>query len=202
MGRPAKFTGDQMLDAARSLLAAGGPAGVSMQGVAVALNAPSGSVYHRFAGRDVLLGSLWLRSIERFHSGLFAELARPDPFVAARRGAAHVLAWSRAYLDDARILLAYRSSDLLTAGWPAQLQDRDARQRARLESALKELGHRLGATDQAGWRRLRFAVIDIPYAAVRESLQRGVAPEPELTEMVDTAVFAVLSPFATRGVSE
>lgn len=201
MARPAKFNSDQILDAARSLLVARGPVGVSMQGVAVALDAPSGSVYHRFASRDVLMASLWLRSLERFQVGLLAALADRDAHLAARRAAGYVVTWSREHLDDALVLLAYRSSDLLAAGWPAQLQDRNTQQRARLESALKALGRRLGITDGAARGRLRFAVIDIPYAAVRGPLHRGVAPDPELTAFVDAAVVVVLSPLPSTGVS-
>lgn len=199
MGRAAKFSADQILDKARDLLVTEGPAGVSVQGVAAALGAPSGSVYYRFAGRDELMASLWLRSVERFQTGLLALLDDPDAQDVAHRAAVYVLTWTRTCLDDARVLMVYRSSDLLAGSWPEALTDRNTEQFARVAAFLRELGRRLGGTDPTAMRRIRFAVVDIPYAAVRDALLRGEAPEPELDVLVDSAVDAVLAPFVTRG---
>ena len=199
MGRAAKYSVDQLLDAARDMLVESGPAGVSVQAVAAATNAPSGSVYYRFASRDELLASLWLRSVERFQAGLMTVLAEPDAFVSARRAAAYVLEWSRECTADARVMLLFRSSDLLTAGWPVGLVDRNGAQRARVEGFFEELDRRLGAHGDGERRRVRFAVVDIPYAAARAALLRGAAPEAELDELVDTAVQAVLRPLKQTG---
>jgi AcrR family transcriptional regulator len=195
VGRAAKFSDDQLLDAARDLLVDGGPTAVSMQRIGAVLRAPSGSVYYRFAGRDELMASLWLRSVERFQAGLFDVLAEPDARTAARRAAAHVLTWSRAHCADACVLMLYRGSDLLLADWPARLRERNAAQLARVETFLGELGRRLGAADPEAMRRLWFAVVDIPYAAARPALLRGEPPEPGLDQLVDTAVTALLEPF-------
>ena len=70
MPRPASFTLDELLDAAAALLAADGPAAVTMSAVARAAGAPSGSMYHRFPTRAALCGELWIRTEERFHAGL------------------------------------------------------------------------------------------------------------------------------------
>ncbi len=199
MGRAAKYSADQLLDVARDVLVADGPAGVSAQAVAATLGAPSGSVYYRFASRDLLMASLWLRSVERFQAGLFGVLDDTDAYTSALRAAQHVLTWSRTNLDDARVLMVFRRSDLLAAGWPTELAQRNAQQLARVQAFLGELAHRLGATEPADSRRVRFAVVDIPHAAAREALLRGVAPEPELDALVSTAARAVLAPFATRG---
>lgn len=40
---------------------------------------------------------------------------------------------------------------------------------------------------------MTFAVVEIPYAAVRSSLAAGIAPPPMLDAMVDDAVTAVLA---------
>ncbi|MCG7527704.1 TetR/AcrR family transcriptional regulator, partial [Streptomyces sp. OfavH-34-F] len=72
MARPPRFSTEQLLDAAVPLAAASGPAGVTMSAVAQATGAPSGSVYHRFPGRDALLAEVWLRTVERFQDGWFA----------------------------------------------------------------------------------------------------------------------------------
>lgn len=199
MGRAAKFSADQVLDEARAQLIAHGPAGLTVQGVAAALSAPSGSVYYRFASRDMLTASLWLRSVERFQAGLFTLLDDPDGHAVAHRAAGHVLTWSRASLDDARVLMLYRGRDLVTAAWPSALQDRNTEQLARVDAFLTELGRRLGGTDPAAMRRIRFAVVDIPYAAVREALLGGEPPAPELDALVESAVTALLTPFTHRG---
>ncbi len=55
MGRKARFTKDDFIEAALNLIAAHGPAKVSMAAIAKEIKAPIGSVYHRFASREVLL---------------------------------------------------------------------------------------------------------------------------------------------------
>jgi AcrR family transcriptional regulator len=188
-----------MLDAARTLLAARGPAGVSMQGVAEALGAPSGSIYHRFASRDELMATMWLRAVERFQEGYLAALAGPDACAAARRAAAHVLSWSRSNFDDARILLRYRSEDLAARSWPAESARRNGQQREGIADALAALGSRLGAVSADDHLRVRFAVVDLPYAGVREALRRDEPPAPALDALVDTAVVAILEVFVKNG---
>ena len=75
MPRPARFTLDELLDAAAALLAADGPSAVAMSVVARAVGAPSGSMYHRFPTRAALCGELWIRTEERFHAGFTAALS-------------------------------------------------------------------------------------------------------------------------------
>ncbi|NEE35160.1 helix-turn-helix transcriptional regulator, partial [Streptomyces sp. SID7982] len=85
MARPPRFDSDQLLDAAVRLAADGGPAAVTMSAVAQAVGAPSGSVYHRFAGRPALLAEVWLRTVERFQEEYTHSLDQePDPHRAAR----------------------------------------------------------------------------------------------------------------------
>src|SRR5688500_18253929 len=60
MSRPSKFSAAQILDTAATLVAADGPGAATIGAISARLKAPSGSIYHRFASRDVLLGRLWL----------------------------------------------------------------------------------------------------------------------------------------------
>ncbi|WP_243749682.1 TetR/AcrR family transcriptional regulator [Nocardia ignorata] len=69
MARPRLFTDDQVLDAARDLLADPAVARPSIAAIGKAASVHSGSIYVRFASRDELLARLWLRSIRRFHEG-------------------------------------------------------------------------------------------------------------------------------------
>ena len=66
MARPTKHDEQGILDAAAVLVAAGGPRAATVGAISQATGAPSGSIYHRFATRDELLGRLWLGKAARF----------------------------------------------------------------------------------------------------------------------------------------
>lgn len=193
MGRPSLYSRDQILDAGAALISSGGPSALSIAAVAQRLGAPSGSIYHRFASRDLLAASIWLRAVERFQTAWLRAVEHEDPSEAIRRGAGCVLTWSRDNLDDARLLLLFRSRDLVHGDWPPALDGHNRRLRAQLNGAMRDLDDRLGAVTPTDRRRVRFAAMDIPYGAVRGPLGRGRAPEPELDAMVDDAVTAVIN---------
>ncbi|MBV9515687.1 MAG: TetR/AcrR family transcriptional regulator, partial [Mycobacteriaceae bacterium] len=118
MPRPQRYHTDVLLDAAAALLASDGPAAVTMSAVARATGAPSGSMYHRFPTRAALCGQLWLRTQERFHTGVMAALAgesdRQNRCVAAAR---FTVGWCRRSPIDAQVLLV--GADALgRAEWP------------------------------------------------------------------------------------
>ncbi|MFA5707434.1 TetR/AcrR family transcriptional regulator [Mycolicibacterium sp.] len=190
MGRAPRFDADTLLDAARELLLTRGPAGLTVQGVVTALGAPSGSVYYRFANRDLLAAEVWLRAVQRFQAGLAPAIGVPDPIEAAVRGALHVLEWSRANRADASVLMLYRPRDLLPDGWPTAVRPRNDAQLARVSAVLSDLARRLGDADPL---RLRFAVVDVPYAAVRPALLRGNPPESALDDLVEATVRTTLA---------
>lgn len=162
------------------------------------LGAPSGSIYHRFRSRDALVASLWLRAVERFQEGFVLALGNDDPITATRAAALFVLEWSRANIEDARILLLYRSSDFLVDGWPPEFGVRNRQQRARVAEAIGELCDRLGANSRPDRRRVTFAVVDLPYGAVRGGLAAGVPPTHDLDSIVDDAVVAVIGGIGGR----
>lgn len=192
MGRHAQFDEDVILDAACGLVATGGPSALTVAAVASALQAPSGSIYYRFESRDVLAATLWLRSIERFQAGWIASVRQDDVSAGMRRGARFVLEWCRRDLAQAQVLLLYRSSDLVAGPWPEALRARNAAQRRRLARALADLDDRCGATSEPERLRVRFAVTDVPLAAVQRPLRSGRRPPAALDDIVDDAVCAVL----------
>nr|WP_090345992.1 TetR/AcrR family transcriptional regulator [Mycolicibacterium malmesburyense]CRL78492.1 transcriptional regulator [Mycolicibacterium malmesburyense] len=165
MPRPARFSADDLLDAAAALVAEQGPAAVTVSAVARAVGAPSGSMYHRFSGRAALCGELWMRTEERFLAGFTAALTRPGGTRARCVAAArHTVQWCREHRTEAAVLLA--GADALCAGdWPPELRDR----RRRLHRRLR----RLLAGVHTDADRLTAAVIDIPYAVVRRHLLAG-----------------------------
>lgn len=162
MPRPARFTLDELLDAAAELLAADGPAAVTMSAVARAAGAPSGSMYHRFPTRAALCGELWSRTEEKFHAGFTAALSTPaDPQERCVAAARFTVRWCRDHPVEAQVLLT--GADALgVEDWPDELTGRRKRLHRALRRTLAEL-----APDQD---RVTAAVIDIPYAVVRRHL--------------------------------
>lgn len=185
MPRPAQFTVDELLDAGVELLVDGGPAAVTMSAVARAVGAPSGSMYHRFAGRAALCGELWLRTEERFIAGFVAALAGSgDARSRAVAGARFTVAWCRENPGPARVLLA--GADALgLAEWPSEISARRRRVHRELRRALSTL--------PADADRVNAAVIDIPYAIVRRYLSAGEAIPGSADEIVAECAAALIA---------
>jgi AcrR family transcriptional regulator len=195
MARPARFTEEDLLRAAAEVAAERGPAGATVAAIAKAAGAPTGSLYHRFASRDLLLGRLWLELIGRFQAGWIEALERGDAAAAAL----HSVAWVRAQPREARLLLLYRREDFLAGDWPPALADRAAHVNDRAAGVLRAYARdRLGDDGPATLRRARFALVEIPYAAVRAYVAAGQPPPPDLDALVLTASRAVL---AARGTT-
>ena len=73
MARP-KFDETDFKTAALAIAAERGPLAVTVGSITERLKAPTGSFYHRFASRDVLLGELWLETVLDFQQGITAAL--------------------------------------------------------------------------------------------------------------------------------
>jgi AcrR family transcriptional regulator len=184
MPRPALFTIDELLDAAATLLAADGPAAVTMSAVARAVGAPSGSMYHRFPTRAALCGELWTRTEERFHAGVTAALATSeDPQARCVAAARYTVQWCREHPVEAQVLLT--GADALgAADWPDALTSR----RKRLHRALRRTLAGLAADQD----RVNAAVIDIPYAVVRRHLITGQAIPASADAIVEQCARALI----------
>ncbi|MFI9004589.1 TetR/AcrR family transcriptional regulator [Streptomyces sp. NPDC053541] len=191
MVRPPRFDTAQLLDAAVRLAASGGPQAVTMSAVAQAVGAPSGSVYHRFAGRTALLAELWLRTVERFQEGYFAVLTgEPDPHRAARAASRHVVAWCRENPAEA-VLLLYGAADFGRADWSEEHRRRADAGNGRIFEALATLAEALGARNEQDRDRMALALIDLPLTVVRRHLRAGSTLPPhaeDLTEQCTTAL--------------
>jgi AcrR family transcriptional regulator len=194
MARPAKYTEDQILDAAVRLVADRGPAAATVGAIAEALEAPVGSIYHRFASRDLLLARLWLRTVKRFQHGFLEALSGDDLDDAALNAALHCTKWVRGHRDEARVLLLYRHRDLLAGDWPEDLADDLAQLNADVDAAMRRHARRrFGRADARAMSRLTFALVDIPYAAIRRHLAAGKTPPPGADGLVTEAVKALLT---------
>lgn len=140
MPRPARFTDDDVLDAALTCAARDGHA-TTVADVAAELDGPVGSIYHRFASREALLVRLWLRSVGRFQAGLFELAGDPDPHRALVQMALHVPRYCRDRPDEARALTLYRQ-DRLQADGPVDLREDVAAVNTRLEDVTRRLTRR------------------------------------------------------------
>lgn len=193
MARPAKFDDDQILDAALHLISDRGPGAATIGGVADLLNAPVGSIYHRFRSRDEILARLWLRTIKNFQAGFLDALANADLDAAALSAALYTVQWVRHNLDQARVLLLYRRQDLLAADWPETLASELAELNTDVEAAIRRHARsRFGSASKRSMTRLTFALVDVPHAAVRRHLAAGTPPPSEADKLVTESVTALL----------
>jgi AcrR family transcriptional regulator len=192
MGRPAKFDSEQILDATAQLVAEGGPGLATVAGIAERLGAPTGSIYHRFNSRDLLLARLWIRTVRRSQEGGVAAISQTDVKKAAIDAALHVPRWSRSNLEDACILLLYRREQLAEQ-WPAELGDELATLNDPLKAAIRSfVRRRFGSVTKANLEVTSFALLDVPYAAVRRHLITGNPPPPSVDDLIARTVKCIL----------
>ncbi len=189
MARKAKFSAEQFIDAALDLAAEQGPAAITIAALAERMHAPVGSVYHRFASRDVILAKLWLRTVEAFQAGFIEALRRKDGLAAAL----YTPQWARTHLKEARLLLLYRREDLMSGAWPIAVEDLATRLSHEMNTAVIEFTRALfGHVSKEAIARTTFALIDVPYASVRRSLFAGKPPSPLVDELVAETYLALL----------
>lgn len=190
MGRVAKYTEQDILDAALELVASDGAHAASVVAIAGRLGAPSGSIYHRFPSRDLILATLWLRTVRRFQQGFLEAFLVDDAREVAQRAVLHTLEWTTAHPEQAMVLAMYRREDLI-ALWPQELGAELSTLNDDVRGALMQFaGSLYGSADSVALGKTRFALIEIPYAAVRQSM-RGHRP-PWLASSTLAASLAVL----------
>jgi AcrR family transcriptional regulator len=190
MARP-RFSHEDFLAAALALAAEHGPPAVTIAAITERLRAPTGSFYHRFASRSVLLGALWLRTVQDFRRGVRAALEAGD----APAAALHTPAWVRAHPEEARLLLLHHRDDFVQGkDWPEAL---------RAEAAALEEGGRAGtalfarlafaAEDPGALRRAQFLLAEVPVAAVRQHVLRREPPPPLVDALIRATFRAVVA---------
>ncbi|GAA2450104.1 TetR/AcrR family transcriptional regulator [Agromyces soli] len=192
MGRAAKYSEQDILDAALELIADDGAHAATAVAIAKRLGAPSGSIYHRFPSRDLILATLWVRTVQRFQRGFLDALGSPDPQVAAERAVRHTLDWSTEHPTEARLLTRYRREDLI-ALWPDELGDELRTLNDDVARAVRSFAAaQFERVDAAALGRARFALIDLPYSAARLIIRESAQPA-WLTRSVLAASAAVLA---------
>jgi len=184
VGRPAKFDTDEILDTTAHLIAERGLAQSTISEIAERLGAPSGSIYHRFESRDVLLARLWIRTVHRAQAGFLTALGADSLQEAAAGAALHLVHWSRANPSEASLLLLYRQEDLARQ-WPDELGAELSVLNDDLRAAVRDFTRRrFGRVTRSRLQAVAFALVDVPYAACRRYLLAGQDPPPTLDDLV------------------
>jgi len=194
MGHP-KFSHEDFLGAALAIIAERGVSGLTVASVSERLGSPTGSFYHRFASRDVLLGSLWLRAVLEFQTGVSVALDANDGLKAAL----HTPAWVRQHPGEARLLLLYDRKDFLQGDWPEELRERVAEMTRRMEAGSRRSARVIFGTEGRDEIRLaQFLVSELPVAVVRQHLLRGERPPPLVDGIIRATYRAVLADYRAR----
>jgi len=189
MGK-AIFAQADFLAAARALAGEGGPAAVTVDAVIQRVGSPKGSFYHRFTSRDLLMGELWLETILSFQAG-FIEA------IEAKRGLAaalHAAVWSRAHLEEARLLMLYSRHDFVAGTWPEKLRKGVREQARKFEACVEQFARdAFGRADEDELRRAMFVLAEAPLAAVKPHLQRREVPPAIVDELITSVYRAIVS---------
>lgn len=191
MGRPPRYSTDRLLAEAVALAAEGGAAAVTMQGVARAVGAPSGSLYHRFAARPHLLAEVWRAALATFLDDWWRRVhdeANPG------RAAAATVRWARTHRSLARVLLLRSAEDFVGSDAPGETRDAVRALRQRSLDHLATLAARyLGRADPEAMERASFALAQVPVAALRRPLRTGAPIGRRAERLVAEAARALLN---------
>jgi AcrR family transcriptional regulator len=193
MGRPSRYDEAEILEGAKHVSAELGPQNLTIAAVAGQARVPVGSIYHRYASRDEILAAVWLDLVEEFQERFLAELETAEPLRGGLAAVRYVCAWVRRHPREARLLLLHRREDFASERWPASYRTRAEGLASRAGASLGEYALRLvGHAGPAELRHLRFALVDLPTAVLKEDIEAGVPPTKGVeTILLDTCAYAL-----------
>ncbi|MBI4518745.1 MAG: TetR/AcrR family transcriptional regulator [Deltaproteobacteria bacterium] len=193
MGRPSRHVEASILESAKQLSAEVGPHKLTIAAVAARTGAPVGSIYHRYASRDEILATVWLELVEAFQEQFLAALAGDDPVAAGLAAVRFTCDWVRRHPREARLMLVHRREDFAAERWSKSHRRRAQVLTAQAHESLRRYASRLrGRSGPAQLRSVRFALVDLPTAALKPDLESGI-PLPKQTEalLLDTCAYAL-----------
>jgi len=203
MPRPARFNDDQILTATRRLIAAHGPDAATVAAIGRAVGAPTGSIYHRFRSRDVLVGEVWLQAAAAFQMAFFGRLNGSPPRAAGLAAALSMVHRVREQPHEARLLLLHRREDFVDRGWPVTMRRRAAALGRQVEAELDAFSRRLtGRQDVRAVRIVTYAVLDAPFAVVRRHVAAGETPPADAETLIGVTYNAVVDFLGIPGTSD
>ena len=206
MPRPRVYDPDSVLDAAESLVAQSGPAGVTTRAVATAAGVSNGAIYHNFGSRAELVARTWLRAARRFldvQSELVDHaLTDPsvDPVEAVVAAADAPVVFSGCRPESAALLLQVPREQLLGDDLPADL----TRELDELDHRLLALMKRLSTLmwdrrDRAAVDAITICIVDLPTSII---LSRNRITDSWARNRLKAAVRAVLADEPTTRSAE
>jgi AcrR family transcriptional regulator len=188
MGRKAYFKNEEFIDAAIQIIAKDGLKALTVSALAKRINAPVGSVYHRFPSRDALLAELWLNIIESYQNE-FLEILQKDGL----RATLSSLQWVRTHPNEARIMLLYRIYDLTSGKWPDDLQKRARRLAKEMQDGILAFTEKqFGRVTKENTDRAIFAISDAPIGIMRRYLRDNKVPPESVNELIRATYKAVI----------
>jgi AcrR family transcriptional regulator len=194
MPRPTVHSTDSILDSARELLLEQGAGRATIEAIAGASGAPTGSIYHRFGSRDAMLARLWIRAVQRSQKEFLTACAAEDPREAALGAARSIIAFCRSNPADARLLVSFRREDLMQATEDGELKAELEDLNRPVQRAVMLLARRLfGSAHRRNLDRAVLATFDLPYGAARRYLIMGTSLPQQLEADVEAAVKAVIA---------
>lgn len=201
MGRRAKYDRDSIRCSALELISEDGPNAATIAAIAGRIGAPTGSIYHRYGSRELLLADLWLTVVKSFQDGMIEIIGGGgDPVESGVRAALYMPGWVREHLNEARLLLLHRREDFVGGDWPEEVRERAEQVGKDLVGCVQRYAAGLyGKPTADNLRRVRFALLDLPYGAVKYYVQAGKKPPDALDELIETACRAVLEDGIERG---
>ena len=189
------FERSDMTGAALRLVADRGPQAVTVADLAREVGAPTGSIYHRYRSREQLLAELWMEVVEGFQAGFAASLAGADDLEGAVDTAHFMAAWTREHPLEARLLLLHRRQDFVAGDWPEDLAARASALEPQIGAALRSFAQRVfGRADAETMVRLRYALLDAPFGAIKPYVQARKRVPAVVDDLVAATVRAVLGP--------
>ncbi len=188
MGRKAHFQHEEFLDAAVEIIAKDGLSSLTVAALAARVQAPVGSVYHRFSSLDALLAEVWLKIIESFQKN-FIHLLRKDGL----RATLYCLHWVRRHPNEARVMLLYRIHDFISGTWPPDLQKHALRLDNELHEAVAAfIRVKFGKVTPKNIERTIFAVYDAPIGIISRYLRHNKIPPASVNELIRETYRAVI----------
>lgn len=180
MGRKAHFDKAEIIAAALGIIAQEGLKALTMQSIAERIKVPIGSIYHRFPSRDALLGELWINIAKQFQEGFLASLNS-----SGLQGALYTIQWVRTYPKEGQVLLLYRREELSSGNWPEDFKEEVAGLSRELDEGIRSfVKEYFGRVTRDNLERTIFALVDVPFAAVRRSIQKNEMPSRALDKLV------------------
>ena len=190
MGRPARFTENDLIAAASRVSARVGPAQATIALIAEEAKAPVGSVYHRYPSKGAVLAEAWIAAAERFGARFRGTLAQAATLNEALDAALVTPRFAREDHAAGVLLFAHRRDDFLDEA-PEESRARAAKQTSDVLHGIADAAKRFLPRDPRGREKLAVALLGLPYGAVRIFLPHAVPPK-ELDATIKAAARAAI----------